>query len=165
MRVHVFFYAIKELSSSRNETVYRAGKTSRAPLVVSCYSTHLPAHDDFCSRLYTHTCIPEAHACSLGRHMAVLQQVAVKTSRPRTSLSLPPCVCTDIGRDVTSIVQRWPAKGCLRARACVCINIYIFRPHRFPIQKFYSRVRVVCLRYWYRSSAQYRSPIRLPTAF
>lgn len=36
---------------------------------------------DFCPRLYTHTCIPETHACSSRRHMAVLQQVAVKTSR------------------------------------------------------------------------------------
>jgi hypothetical protein len=38
---------------------------------------------DFCPGLYTHTCIREAHACSARRHMAMLQQVAVKTSRAR----------------------------------------------------------------------------------
>lgn len=73
--------------------------------------------------------------------MAVLQQVAVKTSRVRA------CVCTcpprspplhvrgaGIGRtrDMTSIVQRWPAKGC---RTYLASSIFYSKTLSSPRQR------------------------------
>jgi len=99
---------------------------------------------DFCSRLYTHTCIPEAHACSSRRHMAVLQQVAVKTS----------CVFVRVCTCVRSFVRRSFARSLCTSALASGYRLYMRCDvhcsgvayegvlctsfHRFPIRKFYS---------------------------
>lgn len=72
--------------------------------------------------------IRETHACSPRRHMAMLQQVAVKTSLAPMCAYIGTCVRTDI------VHVTWR----LLFAEVVCKKVSYTSPHRFPIQKLHS---------------------------
>ena len=140
---------IKKSHSGRKKDILQ-------PQRMSAITVHWFASRFLPEAVHAHVYILEAHACSSQRHMAVLQQVAVKTScvyvcvracvRACVPAYVRSCVCAFIRSLVRSFVRASaPASGYrLYMRYDVyCPGVAYERVsyislHRFPIRKLYS---------------------------